>query len=111
MVLNQPMQPAAASAPAPETWRTYWERKNRELDLLRGWLGDELGTPFIDDGDKLLQQKLVLRARMIAHFMQSAPFLTESNLVAGRGIPMDGSKVDYTYWRYDVAVRKKPFAP
>lgn len=93
-----------------ETTFGYWERKNDEVALLRGHLGVE-GGPAIVTVPDLVREKQGLRAQMIARFIASHPQLTESNLGIDGGIDMDGAALGFNYQRYDMSVRRKPFAP
>jgi hypothetical protein len=93
-----------------ETSRSYWERKNEELTLLRSYL-DESAAPPVEAVKHLVEEKLLLRARMIARFIERNPYLTESNLSGTRSMELDGSLFDFSYQRYDMRVKRKPFAP
>lgn len=93
----------------PETLLAYWERKHEELALLRGALGEPTGGA-VSSVAQLVEEKLRLRARMVARFIERHPFLTESNLSGVRTLPLDGALLDYGYQRYDLKVKKKPFA-
>lgn len=101
---------AIARGPRPETTLGYWERKNDEVALLREYL--ELGPgPALVTVPDLVHEKLVLRARMLARFIEDHPLLTESNLGGDYAMDLDGASVGFSYQRYDMRVRRKPFAP
>ena len=99
--------PSSSESP-PESWAAYWERKNRELDLLCAHLGEPPGSR-VTSVERLMQRKMLLRSRMLARFMTEHPYLTESNL-PGTSVELDGAAIDFSYQRYDMVVRKRPFA-
>ncbi len=102
-------RPARVAAASPETTFGYWERKNDEVALLREHLGIE-GGPAIVTVPDLVREKQHLRAQMIARFIASHPHLTESNL-GNPGMEIDGASLGFNYQRYDMRLRRKPFAP
>lgn len=102
-------RPARVAAASPETTFGYWERKNDEVALLREHLGIDGGPAIVTIPD-LVREKQYLRAQMIARFIASHPHLTESNL-GNPGMEVDGASLGYNYQRYDMSLRRKPFAP
>ena len=102
-------RPARVAAASPETTFSYWERKNDEVALLREHLGIDGGTAIVTVPD-LVREKQYLRAQMIARFIASHPHLTESNL-GHPGMEIDGASLGFNYQRYDMSLRRKPFAP
>ncbi len=99
-----------ASDARPETTFSYWERKNDEVALLREALGLD-GGPAIVTVPDLVREKQRLRAHLIARFIAEHPSLTESNLGVDYGLDVDGTFVAFNYQRYDMILRRKPFAP
>jgi hypothetical protein len=94
---------------AAETTFAYWERKNDEVALLREHLGIDGGAAIVTIPD-LVREKQVLRAQMIARFIATHPYLTESNL-GNPAIDVDGAALGFNYQRYDLSLRHKAFAP
>jgi hypothetical protein len=102
-------RPARVAAASSETTFGYWERKNDEVALLRDHLGIDGGSAIVTVPD-LVREKQHLRAQMIARFIVSHPHLTESNL-GNAAMEVDGASLGFNYQRYDMSVRRKPFAP
>lgn len=102
--------PAPVAASSRETTFGYWERKNDEVALLRGHLGIDGGAAIVTVPD-LVREKQYLRAQMIAGFIANHPHLTESNLGIDPGLEIDGASLGFNYQRYDMSLRRKPFAP
>jgi hypothetical protein len=101
-------RPARVAAASSETTFGYWERKNDEVALLREQLG--IDGPAIVTIPDLVRDKQYLRAQMIARFIAGHPHLTESNL-GNPGMDVDGASLGFHYQRYDMRLRRKPFAP
>lgn len=92
-----------------ETTFGYWERKNDEVALLRDHL--ELGPgPAVVTIPDLVREKQYLRAQLLARFIAGHPHLTESNL-GNPAMDVDGAPLQFNYQRYDLKLRRKPFAP
>lgn len=101
---------AGAGCARPETTFGYWERKNDEVALLRAHLELDGGGAVVTIPD-LVREKQLLRAQMIARFIAGHPQLTESNLGSAPGLDVDGAYLGFNYQRYDLVLRRKPFAP
>lgn len=100
---------AVVAAASPEATFGYWERKNDEVALLREHLGIDVGPAVVTVPD-LVREKQHLRAQMIARFIAGHPHLTESNL-GNPAMEVDGASLGFNYQRYDLKLRRKPFAP
>lgn len=101
---------ARVAAASSETTFGYWERKNDEVALLREHLGISGGSAIVTMPD-LVREKQVLRAQILSRFIASNPQLTESNLGVEPGMELDGASLAFNYQRYDMSLRRKPFAP